>query len=306
MIYTLTMNPTIDMNITSSDLLFGKVNRTKNAVYSANGKGINVSMVLKHFGIETGIIGFFGGFSGKYIFETCIEKGFNVHGVTIDGITRINVFVEVDGKECKLVNNGPLIDIDKQKELLNVLENLNDMDTIIISGSLANGIEENYYERIVDICKLKKARFILDISSVKLKALLPLKPLLIKPNDEEIKEIFGYDITNEKDAIYVLKKLNEMGACNILLTLGEKGSYFYNGSNIYFCETYPIRLKSSACAGDAYLGAFLSEWLSNTENVEAALKLASATGANVAESNGLGDFLKVAEYKEKINVRKII
>ena len=306
MIYTLTMNPTIDMNITSSDLLFGKVNRTKNAVYSANGKGINVSMVLKHFGIEKGIIGFFGGFSGKYIFETCIEKGFNVHGVTIDGITRINVFVEVDGKECKLVNNGPLIDIDKQKELLNVLENLNDMDTIIISGSLANGIEENYYERIVDICKLKKARFILDISSVKLKALLPLKPLLIKPNDEEIKEIFGYDITNEKDAIYVLKKLNEMGACNILLTLGEKGSYFYNGSNIYFCETYPIRLKSSACAGDAYLGAFLSEWLSNTENVEAALKLASATGANVAESNGLGDFLKVAEYKEKINVRKII
>lgn len=306
MIYTLTINPAIDMNITSSDLSFGKVNRTKNAVYSANGKGINVSMALRHFGIESGIIGFFGGFSGEYILKDCIEKGFKVHGVKIDGITRINVFVEVDGKECKLVNNGPLIDAAKQKELLNVLENLNDMDTIIISGSLANGIEENYYERIVDICKLKKAGFILDISSVKLKALLPLKPLLIKPNDEEIKEIFGYDITNEKDAIYVLKKLNEMGACNILLTLGEKGSYFYNGSNIYFCETYPIRLKSSACAGDAYLGAFLSEWLSNTENVEAALKLASATGANVAESNGLGDFLKVAEYKEKINVRKII
>ncbi|MBR5157942.1 MAG: 1-phosphofructokinase family hexose kinase [Clostridia bacterium] len=306
MIYTLTINPAIDMNVTAEDLVLGKVNRTKNAAYSANGKGLNVSVALRYFGVESGIIGIFGGFSGEYILDVCKENGYKICGVEIDGITRINVFVEVNGSEYKLVNNGPLVDVVKQKELLDVINELEDMDVLVISGSLANGIEETYYEQMLNLCKLKKTKVILDISSPKLKELLNYKPLLIKPNDEEIKEIFGYDIVCEKDVIRVLRQLYEMGACNVLITLGEKGSYFYNGNDVYFCEAYPVKLKSSACAGDAYLGAFLSQWLPEQKNVETALTLASATGANVAESNGLGDFLRVAEYQEKITVRKII
>jgi len=306
MIYTLTINPAIDMNVTTTDLVFGKVNRTKDAVYSENGKGINVSKVLKHFGIESGIIGFFGGFSGDFIVDTCRKNGYKVCDIKTDGITRINVFVNVNGRECKLVNNGPLINPAKQEELLDLLQNLNDMDILVVSGSLAAGIDDSYYDRILSLCKEKNAKVILDISAHKLKDLLSYQPMLIKPNDEEIKEIFGYDISDEKSAVYALRQLNEMGARNILMTMGERGSYFYNGCDIYFCEAHPIRLKSSACAGDACLGAFLSIWLANPENIESAMKLASATGANVAESDGLGNFLKVAEYEKTINMRKII
>ena len=306
MIYTLTINPAIDMHISANEMAFGKVNRTKDAVYSANGKGINVSAAFRHFGIESEIIGIFGGFSGEYIVDYYKSRGYKVYGVKIDGITRINVFVEVNGNECNLVNNGPLVSQNKQKELLDLIDKLEDMDTLVISGSMANGMDDTYYEQLLDVCKAKNTKVILDISSVKLKDLLRYKPLLIKPNDEEIKGIFDFDIVDEKDAVYMLLKLYEMGAQNVLITLGEKGSYFYNGTDTYFCEPYPVKLKSSVCAGDCYLAAFLSEWLTKPENVEGAMTLASATGANVAESSGMGDFANVDKYRKKIKVRKIL
>ena len=306
MIYTLTINPAIDMNITADDLLLGKVNRTRNAYYSPNGKGINVSFILKHFNVNSEIIGFFGGFSGEYIVNSCKEKGFTVHPISIEETTRINVFIEVCHSECKLVNKGPHVGISEQEELLELLSKLEDMEMLIISGSLADGIDDLFYEKIMGICKTKKTGVILDISSPRLNDLLSYCPYLIKPNDEEIKNIFGWSVIDEASAVETLKKLYEMGAQNILLTLGDKGSYFYNGKEMYFCEAYPVKLKSSACSGDAYLGAFLSEWLAEPNNIVSSLKLASAAGANVAESNGLGDLKNVMKYKEKITVRKIL
>ncbi|MDZ7543389.1 1-phosphofructokinase, partial [Clostridium perfringens] len=150
-----------------------------------------------------------------------------------------------------------------------------------------------------------KIDVILDISSKKLKDLLKYNPLLIKPNDEEVKDIFGLDINNEKDALDVLKYLKNEGAQNILLTLGEKGMYFYNGEKAYYCTAPKIKLLSSACAGDSSLAAFLSEWLKGN-NIEYALKKSSATGANVAESSGLGTFSKVNEYINLLEVREVI
>ena len=134
---------------------------------------------------------------------------------------------------------------------------------------------------------------------------LPYRPYLIKPNDEEIDEIFGIKMRDESDVVDVLGFLHEKGVQNILLTLGNKGSYFSNGKDIYYAGIYPVKLLSSACAGDSFLAAFLSIWLEHPEDIENAMKLASATGANVAESNAIGTLEKVDVYKEAIKVRKV-
>ena len=302
MIYTLTINPAIDMNIATKEIRLGTVNRTHDAVYSPNGKGLNVSFTLKHFGTPSGIIGFFGGFSGEYILHQCKAWGYEVRPVMIDGITRINVFVETDCGECKLVNAGPVVDESSQKQMLDLLANIPDLDCLVISGSLAAGICDDYLEQILDVCAAKNAEVIVDISSHKLKDLLRYKPLLIKPNDEELAEIFGLEMANAKDA---LLRLHHLGAQNVLITMGKNGSYFYNGTDMYFCDPYPVKQVSSACAGDAFLGAFLSQWLSDRAHPARALQIASAAGANTAESNGLGDFSKVPDYAEKIKVTKI-
>lgn len=306
MIYTLTTNPAIDMNISTIGIKRKEVNRTFDTVYSANGKGLNVSFVLKYFGLDSTVMGFFGGFSGEYIIKETKKKGVNIIPTMIeDKITRINIFINDGEDEFKFVNSGAFVNSGKQEEMLNTLKNINDLEYLTINGSLPPGIDTSYYDKILEICKQKGTKVIIDISSPKLKELLKYKPFLIKPNDEEIKEIFGIDIKNEEDVKSVLAFLYKNGAQNIFLTMGEKGSYFYNGENIYFATTQKVKLMSSACAGDSALAGFLSVWLKNPNDIENALKRASATGANVAESNGIGDLMKVEEYTKNIKVRKV-
>ncbi|MDV4151748.1 1-phosphofructokinase [Clostridium sp. AL.422] len=306
MIYTLTTNPAIDMNYTAESYEPFKVNRTRNIEYSPNGKGINVSLVLKHYGVESKALGFFGGFTGKYIVEELQKINISVKAFWIDEVTRINVFIDTeDKKEFKYVNRGPFVPKETQNDLLNYIENSMDCSYLIISGSLPQSINEDYYDELLKICNKRNIKVILDISSRKLKYLLKYEPLLIKPNNEEVKEIFGLDINNEKDVMKVLKHLKEEGAQNILLTLGEKGMYFYNGDKVYYCTAPNVNLVSSACAGDSALAAFLSEWLKG-DNIEYALKKSSATGGNVAESRGIGTLSEVNKYIKEIEVREVI
>jgi len=304
MIYTLTTNPAIDMNIQSRKIEPSVVNRVENSKYFPNGKGINVSLVLKHYGINSKVLGFFGGFTGKFIKDEVEALKLEVKPVWINHPTRINVFINDEKDEFKLVDKGPFIPEFQQEELLDIIRNLTDCKYLVISGSLPQGIDDSYYDKIFQICKEKSIDVIIDISSTKLKELLRFNPLLIKPNDEEIKDIFGIEIKNELDVKNTFDKLHNMGAKNVLLTMGDKGLYFSDGTKILYCGVPEIKVLSSACAGDAALGAFLSEWIVG-KNLELALKKASATGANVAESEGLGLLSNVEKYIKQLKVRGV-
>lgn len=304
MIYTLTTNPAIDMNFFSKTLESSVVNRTESTKYSPNGKGINVSLILKHYGITSVALGFFGGFTGRYIVEELKKRDIETVPIWVDEPTRINIFINDEKNEYKFVNKGPFVPREAQDKLINVIKTLKDCSHLVISGSSPKGIGEDYYDEILQICKENLIEVILDISSRKLKELLKYKPLLIKPNDEEVEEIFGYKINNEEDVKFVVEQLYEMGARNVLLTMGEHGLYFYDGQKLYYCDVPKIKLLSSACAGDSSLAAFLSEWLFNGD-LELGLKKASATGANVAESQGLGTLENIKTYLKIVNMREV-
>ena len=177
MIYTLTTNPAIDMNVYSDGLKEKQVNRTFGSVYTPNGKGLNVSFVLDHFGVPSKIMGFFGGFSGDYIVEESQKKGFEVVPVWVDDITRINIFLNDGNTEYKFVNEGAFVNKSKQKELLQKIEEIHDMEYLAISGSLPKGVETDYYDEIFNICQKKGIEVILDVSSPKLADLLKYHPL---------------------------------------------------------------------------------------------------------------------------------
>lgn len=305
MLYTLTTNPAIDMNISTQGIFPGVVNRTFDTVYTPNGKGLNVSFVLKHFGVPSKILGFFGGFSGDYIISESRKKGLEVLPVMVEDTTRINIFLNDGKQEFKLVNEGSFVTKKDQMEMTDLISSLEDLEYLSVSGSLPKGVAPEYYEEILKICDRMGVKVILDISSLKLKELLAYHPYLIKPNDEEIKEIFGIVIRDDKGAEEALDLLHGKGAQNILLTLGERGSYFFNGENIYYASAQPVELLSSACAGDSALAAFMSVWLECPDKIEEALRRSAATGANVAESSAIGDLKKVETYIKNITVKKV-
>lgn len=305
MLYTLTTNPAIDMNVFSNRIYGKAVNRTFGAVYTPNGKGLNVSYGLKRFGTQSAILGFFGDFSGRYIIEETEKRSIRTYPIWVEDTTRINIFLNDGNQEYKFVNEGAYVPPEKQTEMYKLIEGLADLEILVISGSLPKGMKNYFYDVILKICRKRNVKVILDISSSYLNELMYYEPYLIKPNDEEIRDIFGIVMNNEDDIKNVLHFLHEKCAQNILLTLGERGSYFYNGESIYCADTKKVNPISSACAGDASLAGFLSIWLEKPDEIEMALKRSAAVGANVAESNGLGLMDKVDDYAKEITVRKV-
>ena len=233
-------------------------------------------------------LGFFGGFSGKYILDELAKMQIQTIPCLIDDITQINVFISNGKDEYKLVEKGPFVPDHKKTEMLTIIKSLNNDSYLVISGSLPQNIE-----------------IILDISHPILQDLLTYKPLLIKPNNDELTEIFGLTTETTEQVITALEYVHSKGAQNILLTMGSKGLYFSNNKNIWFCNSVSIKQLSSACAGDASLAAFLSEWLPAQSNYKLAMKKASATGANVAESDGLGLLDKISLYINQLEVMQI-
>lgn len=303
MIYTLTTNPAVDVTMTMESFQNRVVNRPLREYYSANGKGINVAYVLQKLGVSVGALGFFGGFSGQYIADEIKNKGITCHPVFVDGMTRVNFSVTTaQGEEYKIAGNGCAVLPEKQRELLRLIDGLQDMDMLVVSGSLSPGMEPCFYDEIAVLLQKKNVPLVLDISSPHLKGLLTYRPLLIKPNEHELTEIFGLSCATQDEVKASMQQLHAWGAENILLTMGEKGMYFSNGSELYFTDTYPIEFVSSVCAGDGTLGAFLSAW--HKTDVAEALKLAAAVGADIVGSLGMGELERYPYFKEKIIVRK--
>ena len=309
MIYTLTANPAIDYNVMSDGLTPNTITRTRDAVYSPNGKGLNVSFTLDHFGVPTCILGFFAGFSGEFIVGGAREKGVEVKPVWTRGITRVNVFLHAGANtEYNMVNAGSPICRDDERAMLDLLDSLDDLDCLVISGSLPPHASDGFLPRVIACAKARGARFVLDISSPQLKDLLSERPLLIKPNDDELKDIFGLEVRAGDNASVKLaiSVLHGLGAQNVLLTLGAEGAYFSNGEHLWFAtQEFLVEVQSTVCAGDASLAAFLSVWIFDPTRVEDALRRSMATGANVVECAGLGDFARVQEYEGGISVVQV-
>ena len=219
---------------------------------------------------------------GNYDFLPCTPAG-------VMALLR-STGVPVAGKECVVIGRSNIVG--KPMALLMLHEHA----TVTICHSRTRDLAE--------VCRRRGVQVILDISARRLPRLLGFSPLLIKPNDEEVREIWGMTIAGERDAVEVLDLLHGQGARNVLLTLGEKGLYFSDGDGIWYCDAPRVELVSSACAGDACLAAFLSRWLAGA-GLEEALKLASATGGDVAGSAGIGSLSRVTGYLPGLTVKTV-
>lgn len=297
------MNLAIDLFIETENLLPHIVNRTVDDDIQANGKGVNVSLVLKMLGIENTALGFKAGFTGNYIEEFLHSKEIDTDFIDVPGMTRINVFTQVNAlnEEFKLVNRGPNIPLEKTNLLLEQVKQLTTNDYLCISGSLPRGVSPDILIKISKLCFDNGVHLIIDSSYNEIIDCLQYHPFLLKPNEDELAQWFDLQDPTVDDYINAAKELIRRGAQNVLLSLGSYGALFINEHTILAGNAPTGKVVNTACAGDTLLGTFLGELILE-HPIDDALRKSIAAGSSTAFRQGLTDFSDVASLQDHIQI----
>lgn len=299
MIYTVTLNPSIDYIVKLDRLQSGITNRTVGEEYYFGGKGINVSCVLAELDLESTAFGFVAGFTGD-----AIEKGIRNDKIITDfirlrqGISRINIKIKA-GEETEINCQGPHIDDSELDRLLAKIDRITDGDTIVIAGNIPNTMPDDVYERILDRLGDKKVRIVVDATKKLLLNSLVHKPFLIKPNRQELSEIFEVEINTEDDIEKYAKELQKMGAQNVLISLGGEGAMLIDEfGNKHKAGVLKERVINTVGSGDSMVAGFIAGY-EKAHDYSYALKLGSVCGNATAFLSGLATKEKIDELLKK-------
>lgn len=287
MIYTVTFNPALDYIMRVDGLQSKDINRTRSEEIHYGGKGINVSVILTRLGVENKALGFVAGFSGKQIEDMLVSDGIKTDFVHLkEGYTRINVKIRCD-RELDINANGPEIKREEVDALLEKLEELKSKDYLILAGSIPKALPDNMYEKILERLDGKGVNFVVDATGDLLKNVLKYKPFMVKPNHHELGEIFGVEITALEDIEKYAKKLQEMGAKNVLVSRGKDGAALIDEfGKVHTMGNVPGKIISSVGCGDSMVAGFVAGYVKEKDYAYA-LKLGSACGNATAFSSGL-------------------
>lgn len=304
MIYTFTLNPAIDYILTMRNLESNKLNRVEDVLFRAGGKGINVSVVLNNLGVPNISTGFIGGFTGDFIKQD-LEKYQLVTPdfIEVSGITRITIKLSHSFKETEVNPKGPLISDSDMNRLLTMLEQLGENDLLICSGSTANG-QPDAYEKIAHICEKKHIPLVLDIPEEKMIDLLKYKPLLIKPNLDELEAYFDVKIQSMDEMITYGRKLIELGAQHVMISMGSKGSLYVGRSVVYRASLVHGHAINTTGAGDSMVAGFIQSYLIDRDPKKAYLNAAICGSATVF-GEGLANNDTLKQYQNKIKIKEI-
>lgn len=306
MIYTVTLNPSIDHVVEMNELQEGIVNKVNIENFYAGGKGINVSKILKEHGVENIALGFISGFTGEFIKNNLEQCGIKNDFINVlNGYSRINMKIKTNENETEINGLGPSISSSNIKDLFNQFEKLSSNDILVLAGSIPPSLPDNFYEEIMKQLSTKNVKIIVDARNNLLLNVLKYRPFLIKPNHHEISEIFNKEIKTIDELIFHGKKLKEMGAQNVLISMGGDGAILITESNEIYRSNIPKgTLKNSVGSGDSMVGGFITGYL-KTNDYKEALKLGAASGSATAYSDDFAKISFINELSSQIQITKL-
>ena len=299
MIYTVTLNPSLDYIAECKDFTLGATNRTSSEIIYPGGKGINVSIVLSNLGDRTTALGFLAGFTGEHIDSLIKDMGISSRMIRVDeGMSRINLKLK-SKEETELNGMGPNISIIDIARLYQKLESITEDDILVLAGSIPPSVSEGLYSDIMERLKETKIKIVVDATKDLLMNVLDKKPFLIKPNIHELGELFNVKLDSADEALPYALKLKEMGAVNVIISMGKDGAMMVDEYGKSYTMNSPEgKLVNSVGAGDSLVAGFLHKYL-ETGNYEEALRYGVCTGSASAFSSALATKEEVEKlYRE--------
>lgn len=305
MIYTVTLNPSIDYVINLEHLNIGHINRINSEHVYPGGKGINVSRILKTLGHDNIATGFVSDFTGDFIIKSLSDLHVKSDFIKLDnGFTRINIKIKSD-EETEINGSGPDISEEKLNELFNKLSELKEDDILVLAGSIPKTLKEDLYEKIMEHVKKSNVKVVVDATKNLLLNVLKYSPFLIKPNNHELEEMFDVKLESVDDIITYSKKLQEMGARNVLVSRGKDGALLITENEEVFISNVPKgEVINSVGAGDSMVAGFISAYI-DSNSYEEALKQGAASGSATAFSSDLADKELIDKLIKEIKIERI-
>ncbi|MCZ8535953.1 1-phosphofructokinase [Paenisporosarcina quisquiliarum] len=285
MIYTCTITPSIDYTTYLPEFKTGKLNRSDEVYFYPGGKGINVSRVLKRLEVESTAIAFAGGFTGTYIEQFLINEGIKTDFIPTDEITRINVKIK-STVETELNGPGPTL-LDEHLQLL--FEKVRQMkagDWFVLAGRLTDSIPTSFFEEIAMYCNANRIHFVLDTSGPALKELVRLKPLLIKPNVDELGELFETEITSTQEAVKYARNLVDQGVEHVIVSMGGEGALLVTKDLIIKASVPTKQVVNTVGSGDSLVSGFIASYMTEQDATKA-FRYGVASGSATAFQSDL-------------------
>lgn len=303
MIYTVTLNPAVDYYLSFQEFAEGKLNSAEKGYSLPGGKGINVSKVLKNFGVDSEALGFLGGFTGEFIKTNLKEDGVKSNFIELSEPTRINVKMNNNGLETEIAGVSPDISSEKALEFLENFKKMEEGDILVLSGSVPKSLKSTIYGDIVSALP-KGVKVVLDTRGEAFDIALRKGVFLIKPNQHEIEEYFNKKFENRDEVLEAGKELLKLGAENVLISLGGDGSILITQDEIYFGGTPKGELVSSVGAGDSMVAGFIYG-ISKNKNLVEAYRYGIASGSGTAFSQGLVTLETMEKLYKNIEIKGV-
>lgn len=302
MIYTVTVNPSIDYIVQLNKLTLGEVNRMDYDNKLPGGKGINVSRILKELGLDNTAWGFLGGFTGEFVKEALEKTGLKTNFTPIKADTRINVKIKAQA-ETEINGRGPELTKEEIAAFTAQFDKLTADDVVIFAGSLVPSLSDDFYFDLIKVIRQKGAQFVIDTTGESLLKTLPENPLVVKPNNHELAELFGVELNSIDDIVKYGKKLLEMGAQHVLISMAGDGGLMITKDKVYRSYAPKGTVINSVGAGDSMIGGFTGTYAKTKDPLEA-FRYGLACGSATAFSEDLADANKINEILPMIEIEE--
>ncbi|MEX0381041.1 1-phosphofructokinase [Leuconostoc sp. MS02] len=303
MIYTVTLNPSLDFVTRLKTLTLGETNRADSEAIFPGGKGINVSRLLGQLAIDNTAWGFLGGFTGQHLKTTLSGQHLVQDFTPIAGNTRINLKIKA-ANETEINATGPAITEQELAVFFQKFDRLTNHDVVILSGSVPKSLNSHVYQQMLQKIQLCGARFVIDTTGQQLKTALAYQPLLVKPNRSELAQLYQTELTTQADLLQWGRQLIIDGAQHAIVSLAGDGALLFTKNTQYFAKPVKGQVQNSAGAGDSMIGGFIGTWL-QSEDVLESFKIAVASGTATAFSNDIATKQKIEEIYHQVSITTV-
>lgn len=307
-IMTVTLNPAVDKTYTTQGVIVGNVNRMRTAMKIAGGKGVNVTKILRQYGCEVAATGFLGGYSGRFIEEELEKRGAECRFVHVSGATRSNMNILADdGYVTEILEPGPAISDREREAFLEQYDKLlSECGLVILSGSVAQGLEADIYETLITRAAALTIPVYLDSSGENLRFGMRAKPQLVKPNWRELEYIMGHRIADREEIIDSAEFLRREGISRVIVSMGSKGLLSVTEDGVLYTKARGIEPLNTVGCGDSVVASYAMSYVMGETEEEAILRACAISAANATTLESADIPLATAEdLMNKIIVEKM-